>query len=143
MKQFFHQLPPAQRSRDGGYSPPRSQPHGPRLALTAGTPCRASCQRSRGRSDTRSLSSSRGVPVRWDPWQCRGRCPSWCGCRFARGRMLGAASADREEEADESERGEAAWRCLIREICASWAHAWLASGEETGGAGKLADEEPQ
>lgn len=55
----------------------------------------------------------------------------------------GGCLGDGEEEAAESERGEAARRCLIREISASWACAWLASGEETGGAGKPAGKEPR
>lgn len=130
MDQLSRWLPPAQCSRDGGHSPPHSQPHGPSPDLTAGTPCRASCQRSRGRSDTRSSSSSRGAPGRSGPWPCRGRCPSRSGCCCARGRL-----GDEEEETAESERGEAAWRCLIREICASWARTRPASGEETGGGG--------
>lgn len=91
--------PAAQCSRERGRSPPHSQPHIPSPSLTAGTPCRASCQCSRGRSDTRSSSSSRGAPVRSAPWQR----PPRRGCCRARG-CLG----DGEEEAAESERGEAA-----------------------------------
>lgn len=71
--------------------------------LTAGTPCQAFCQRSWGRSDTRSWSSSRGAPWHSVPWQCPGRCPLWCLCCSAWGCLR-----DGEEEAAESERGAAA-----------------------------------
>jgi len=104
VKQLSHRLPPAQRPWDGGHSPPRSQPHGPSPARTASTPCQASCQRSRGRSDTRSSSSSRGAPARWAPWQRCGRCPSRCGCCFARGRMPGAASERKRQLKAKGER---------------------------------------
>lgn len=56
--------------------------------------------------------------------------------------MLGLPG-EGEEEAAESERGEAAWRCLTREICASWVYTRLPLSRKLGGAGKPAGGEPR
>lgn len=102
-------------------------PCGPSLVLTSGSPCRGSWQRSRGRCGTRSSFSSPGALGRCSPWPAG----LW-RCRRTRGGCWGCPG-EGEEEAAESERGEAAWRCLIREICASWAHTRLPLGRKLGG----------
>lgn len=123
-------LPPAQCSQNGGHSPaPCPQPIlYRRYSLSSLLPALSGKVRyeeliflTRGSRMLGSMAVPQPVPV----WVLLCLGPDAWGC-------LG------EEEAAESERGEAALHYLIREICASWAHACPASGEETGGAGKPA-----
>lgn len=124
--------PAAQCSRERGRSPPHSQPHIPSPSLTAGTPCRASCQCSRGRSDTRSSSSSRGAPVRSAPWQ-----------RDVGAAVLGAASGTGRKRQLKAKGERLQGRCLIREnLCLVGLCLASLRGGNLGEPGKPAGKEP-
>lgn len=126
-EQLFSQLPPAHCPQDGGHSP--TSAHLVAWSLPQVLPVEPP-GRALGEGAVRGARfPHEGLAVTALHGREWLRC---CRCCCARGGCWGCPG-EGEEEAAESERGEAAWPCLIREICASWAHARLPLGRKLGG----------